>query len=281
MAATTTLLEGIIFGEGPRWHDGRLFFSDMHADRVLAVDPSGRQEVIAEVPGRPSGLGWDPQGRLLIVSMTDRRLLRLERGRLGQVADLSALATGYCNDMVVDARGRAYVGNFGYDFEGGEAQRSASLILVDFDGRARVAAPDLQFPNGSVISPDGRTLVVAESMSGQLTAFDVAPDGSLSRRRLWAKLEQGMLPDGICLDAQGAIWVASPTSREVARVAEGGRVLARIASERMPIACMLGGSDRRTLFILTATSFQRAECQASREGRLETLQVEVPGAGLP
>jgi sugar lactone lactonase YvrE len=281
MAATSILLEGIIFGEGPRWREGRLYFSDMHADRVLAVDPAGRQEVIAEVPGRPSGLGWDAQGRLLIVSMTDRKLLRLERGRLSEVADLSALAAGNCNDMVVDARGRAYVGNFGYDFERNEAQRSADLILVDVDGRARVAASDLQFPNGSVISPDGRTLVVAESMAGQLTAFDVAADGSLSRRRVWAKLEQGMLPDGICLDASGAIWVASPTSREVARVAEGGRVLARIAFDRMPIACMLGGSDRRTLFILTATSFVRAECQASRDGRLETVPVEVPGAGLP
>jgi sugar lactone lactonase YvrE len=280
MSETSILLDGLIFGEGPRWHDGRLYFSDMHADRVLAVDPAGNSEVIAAVPGRPSGLGWDRQGRLLIVSMTDQRLLRLDAGRLEQVADLSSLAGGQCNDMVVDAAGRAYVGNFGYDFERGEAQRPTVLILVEPDGRARVAASDLLFPNGTVISPDGRTLVVAESMAAQLSAFDVAPDGSLSRRRVWAKLG-AMLPDGICLDAEGAIWVASPTTREVARIAEGGEVLARVACERMPIACMLGGRERRTLFILTATSFQRAECQAARQGRLELLEVQVPGAGWP
>jgi sugar lactone lactonase YvrE len=279
--AAAVLLEGIAFGEGPRWHDGRLFFSDMHADRVVAVDPAGRMQVIARVPGRPSGLGWDPQGRLLIVSMTDRRLLRLEAQELLEVADLSALATGQCNDMVVDARGRAYVGNFGYDFENGGTPRAADLIRVDPDGRASVAAKDLQFPNGSVITPDGRTLIVGESMAGQLSAFDVAADGGLSGRRVWAKLGPGMLPDGICLDAEGAIWVASPTTRELARVSEGGRVHERISFEAMPIACMLGGADRRTLFALTATSFQRAECQASLSGRLETLRVAVPGAGLP
>jgi sugar lactone lactonase YvrE len=281
MRATSILLEGLVFGEGPRWREGRLYFSDMHADRVLAVDPDTRRtECIAEVPGRPSGLGWDPQGRLLIVSMTDRRLLRLAGGELEQVADLSALAPGHCNDMVVDAHGRAYVGNFGFDFEKGEASRATDLIAVEPDGRAHVAASGLEFPNGSVITPDGCTLVVAESMAGQLSAFDVAPDGSLSRRRVWAKLGE-MLPDGICLDAEGAIWVASPTSREVARVAQGGQVLERIASERMPIACMLGGADRRTLFVLTSTSFERAQCQARRDTRLECVRVDVPGAGWP
>jgi YD repeat-containing protein len=281
MATTSVLVEGIVFGEGPRWRDGRLYFSDMHADRVVAVDPAGRLEAIVDVPGRPSGLGWDAQGRLLIVSMTDRRLLRLEARGLVEVADLSALATGQCNDMVVDAQGRAYIGNFGFDFETGDAPRNADLIRVDPDGRVSVAAKDLQFPNGSVITPDGRTLIVAESMGAQLTAFDVARDGGLSGRRLWAKLPEGVLPDGICLDAENAIWVASPTSREVARVAEGGRVLERIPLERMAIACMLGGADRRTLFILTSTSVQRAECQASRAGRVETARVAVPGAGLP
>jgi len=280
MAAMSIVLDGLVFGEGPRWRDGRLYFSDMHADRVLAVDPAGRSEVIAEIPGQPSGLGWDPQGRLLIVSMTDRRLLRLEQGRLVEVADLSKLAAGACNDMVVDLHGRAYVGNFGFDFEQGGERRPTDLIAVEPDGRARVVASELEFPNGSVITPDGRTLIVGESMASRLTAFDVERDGSLSGRRVWAELG-AMLPDGICLDAEGAIWVASPTTRELARVAVGGRVLARVELDRMPIACMLGGTDRRTLYALTATSFERAECQKSRAGRLESIRVEVPGAGLP
>ena len=280
MAGMSIVVEGLAFGEGPRWRDGRLWFSDMHSDRVIAVDPAGRTEVIAEVPGRPSGLGWDPQGRLLIVSMVDRRLLRLEAGKLVEVADLSKLAAGSCNDMVVDARGRAYVGNFGFDFERGEARRPTDLIAVEPDGRARVVASDLHFPNGTVITPDGRTLIVGESMASRLTAFDVAADGGLSGRRVFAELG-AMLPDGICLDAEGAIWIASPSTRELARVAEGGRVLSRVELERMPIACMLGGADRRTLYVLTATSFERSECQKSRSGRLESLRVEVPGAGLP
>jgi sugar lactone lactonase YvrE len=280
VAATSIVLEGLAFGEGPRWREGRLYFSDMHADRVLAVDSAGRSEVIAEVPGRPSGLGWDLQGRLLIVSMTDRRLLRLEAGRLVEVADLSKLAAGACNDMVVDARGRAYVGNFGFDFERGEARRPTDLIAVEPDGRARVVARELHFPNGTVITPDGRTLIVGESMASRLTAFDVAPDGSLSGRRVWAELG-ALLPDGICLDAEGAIWVSSPSTRELVRVARGGRVLARMELERMPIACMLGAADRCTLYVLTATSFERGECQKSRSGRLESIRVEVPGAGLP
>jgi sugar lactone lactonase YvrE len=281
MGAASILAEGIAFGEGPRWRAGRLYFSDMHSDRVVAVDLGGHLEVIAEVPGRPSGLGWDPQGRMLIVSMVDRRLLRLEPQGLVEVANLAALATGPCNDMVVDDEGGAYVGNFGYDLESGDTARPADLIRVDPGGRASIAAKDLQFPNGTVITPDGRTLVVAESMAARLTAFDRAKDGSLSNRRVWAQLEQGMLPDGICLDAEHAVWVASPTTNQVARVSQGGRVLDRVDFDRMPIACMLGGPDRRTLFVLTATSFQRDPCRASRDGRVESVRVTVPGAGLP
>jgi sugar lactone lactonase YvrE len=274
------LAQGFAFLEGPRWRDGKLWVSDMHDDRVLSVDLAGRSQTVVEVPGRPSGLGWLPDGRLLIVSMTDRRLLRLDPAGLTVVADLSGIAPFHCNDMVVDARGRAYVGNFGYDFEAGQPPRSAALALVLPDGSVHVAADDLAFPNGTVLTPDGRTLIVAESFAARLTAFDVAPDGTLGRRRIWAALP-GAVPDGICLDAEGAVWIASPLSNEVLRVREGGAVVERIATATQAIACMLGGPDRRTLFVLTAQSFRRDECREQRQARIEIAEVEVPGAGLP
>jgi sugar lactone lactonase YvrE len=282
LAQLEAWLDGFAFLEGPRWHEGRLWFSDMHARRVYAADESGALEAIARVPSSPSGLGWLPDGRLLVVSMEDRKLLRRERdGTLAVHADLSGVATHHCNDMVVDARGRAYVGNFGYDLHTQQKPRPAALALVQADGAVSVAARELQFPNGAVITPDGRTLIVGESFGGRLTAFDIDPaSGALSRRRVWAQLE-GAVPDGICLDAEGAIWVASPMSREALRVHEGGRVSERIASERMVIACMLGAADRRTLFVLTSTSIDPAECVRTRSARVERLHVDVPGAGLP
>ena len=276
----TPLLEGLAFPEGPRWHDGRLWFSDMHDHRVVAVDPGGHAETIVQVPNRPSGLGWLPDGRLLVVSMTDRRLLRLEGKALIEHADLSALASFHCNDMVVDAQGRAYVGNFGFDLDAQETPIPAALVLVTPDGGAKLAAEDLMFPNGTVITPDGRTLIVGESFGARLTAFDVASDGSLSNRREWARTE-GAVPDGICLDEEGAIWVASPISAEVLRVREGGEVTDRVKVETQAFACMLGGGDGRTLFICTAASSNPEECRSRASGRIETLQVAVPGAGLP
>jgi len=213
--------------------------------------------------------------------MTDRRLLRLDPDGPREVADLSGLASHPCNDMAVDARGRAYIGHFGYDFEAGGPPAPASLILVHPDGRVEVAAEDLSFPNGAAIAPDGATLIVGESMAARLTAFDVASDGSLANRRVWAQLSGGAVPDGIGLDAEGAIWVASPSTSEVLRVAEGGEVLARVPTERMAIACMLGGADRRTLFVLTAPAVAREECLAQLGARIETVAVEVPGAGYP
>jgi sugar lactone lactonase YvrE len=278
---TDVLLDGLAFPEGPRWHEGRLYFSDMHDGRVLAVDLEGRIETITRVAADPSGLGWLPDGRLLVVSMRDRRLLRLDGDHLAVVADLSELASWHCNDMVVDREGRAYVGNFGFDLHVPEPRfRKAEIALVEPDGRARVVADDLAFPNGTVITPDGRTLVVGESFAARLTAFDVAADGSLGNRRLFAKLE-GAVPDGICLDAEGAIWVASPVSSEVLRVHEGGRVSRRIPVATQAIACMLGGSGRRTLFIATAETTEPEACRAKRTGRIEVVEVDVPGAGLP
>src|SRR5215467_3400619 len=201
-----TLLTGLAFAEGPRWRDGKLWFSDFYTFRVLTLGLDGKSETVVEVPQRPSGLGWTQEGELLVVSMLDRSLNRVRGGRLELVADLSALATGPCNDMVVDAKGRAYVGNFGYDRHRGEAPRTTCIVRVDPDGLVTRAADDLNFPNGTVITPDGKTLIVGETFAHRLTAFDVAPDGTLTNRRLFAELP-GVWPDGICLDAEGAIWV--------------------------------------------------------------------------
>ncbi len=273
------LLDGLRFPEGPRWHDGAFYFSDMHAGQVLKIRAEGQSEIVAEVPMDPSGLGWLPDGRLLIVSMKDRRLLRLDPSGLGEVADLSSIATFHCNDMVVDAEGRAYVGNFGFDLHAGGPPQSAALALVHPDGRVQQVADDLMFPNGSVITPDGKTLIVGESFAARLTAFDIAPDGTLCNRRVWAQLK-GAVPDGISLDAEGGIWLASPVSACVMRVLEGGEVTDRIAVETQAFACMLGGDDGRTLYICTAGDSDPEKTQA-RDGRIEVIGVEVPHAGLP
>lgn len=274
------LLTGLRFPEGPRWREGRLWFSDMQARRVMTVDLEGRSEQVVEVPGQPSGLGWTPDGELLVVSMTDRRLLRLEAGDLVEVANLASLASFHCNDMVVDDQGRAYIGNFGFDFSGKAKFAKAELILVEADGRARIVADELSFPNGSVITPDGRTLIVGETFASRLTAFEIESGGSLRGRRQWAKLA-GAVPDGICLDAEGAVWVASPVSNEVLRVREGGDVLERIATSQAAVACMLGGAERRTLFVLSAAGTDSEMLSGAPTGRIEAVEVPVPGAGLP
>lgn len=274
------LLAGLTFPEAPRWRDGKLWFSDFYSHRVMTIDLRGAAETVAHVPQRPSGLGWTPDATMLIVSMLDRRLLKLEGGELRLLADLSALATGPCNDMVVDAAGRAYVGNFGFDRHAGEPQRTTCLIRVDPDGSVRRAADDLLFPNGTVITPDGKTLVVAETYANRLTGFDIREDGSLAARRLFARLE-GCFPDGICLDAEGAIWVTDARSHRVLRVFEGGRVERTIATgDRTAFACMLGGEDRCSLFLCTSTGSGPVMAQKT-DGRIELIRVDVPGAGLP
>lgn len=280
MLMLKVLIDGLAFPEGPRWHDGKFVFSDMHAHQVIAVDMAGKREVICEVPNRPSGLGWLPNGRMLVVSMTDRKLMRLDPDGLKTVADLTKLAPFDCNDMVVDARGRAYVGNFGFDLHKNETPRGTTLVMAAPDGSARVVAEEMMFPNGMVITADGKTLIVGETFGRRLTAFDIAADGSLANRRVWADLGQS-LPDGICLDAENAIWVACPTSSEVIRVKQGSEVVDRIKVETDAFACMLGGPDGRTLFVATAPNSDPEKCRATRGGRIETTQVEVPRAGLP
>jgi sugar lactone lactonase YvrE len=277
---TTVLAEGFRFPEGPRWHDGRLVFSDQHDRRVVAVTVDGATETVVEVPEFPSGLGWLPDGRMLVVSMHDRKLLRLDPGGLTEVADLSKHATWHCNDMVVDAHGRAYVGNFGFDLDGHADPHPTVMIRVDPDGTVAVAADDLRFPNGTVITPDGKTLVVGESYGACLTAFDVAADGTLSNRREWARL-RGAVPDGICLDAEGAIWSACPLSGRVLRVREGGEVTDEVRiTRRGAYACMLGGADGRTLFVCAADASDPEET-GNRRGAIEVCEVTVPHAGLP
>jgi sugar lactone lactonase YvrE len=281
MAGFHVLLDGLMFPEGPRWHRNKLFFSDMHAHKVLAVDMKGNAEEVCEVPAWPSGLGWLPNGKMLIVSMTDRKLLVREKsGELKTHADISNLASFHCNDMVVDGAGRAYVGNFGYDLLSGAPAKKAELVLVNSDGASRVVADELDFPNGTVETADGKTLIVGESMGHRLTAFDIQADGSLSNRRVWAELGDAV-PDGIALDAENAVWVASPMSKQVMRVKEGGEVTDRAGFDSMPIACALGGPKRKTLFVLFSDSINPDECRAKRSARIDAIQVPVAGVGWP
>jgi len=276
-----TLIDGLIFGEGPRWHDGRLWFSDMHAGVVMATDLKGMCETIVEVPNGPSGLGWLPDGRLLVVSMLDRRLLRLEGNRLVEHADISDIATWHCNDMVVDGKGNAYVGNFGFDIEVEDVMLlEASMAMVTIEGKVTPASDGLLFPNGTVITPDAKTLIVAETYGSRLTAFDILQDGTLTNRRLFADISPH-IPDGISLDSEGAIWVSDPLGCECIRVLEGGEITDRISTDRGCFACMLGGPDRKTLFMMTAGDYRRENVVSAASGKVEFVEVDVPGAGWP
>ncbi len=277
---TKVLLDGLLFPEGPRWHDGKLWFSDMQGLYVMTVDLDGNAEKIVRVEASPSGLGWLPDGRLLVVSMVDRRLLCLDSRGLVEIADLAKLASFHCNDMVVDKKGRAYIGNFGFDLGANAPLKPAEIVLVTPGGNARIVAGDVYFPNGTVITPDDRTLIVAETWGKCLTAFDIESDGTLKNRRTWANLEDAY-PDGICLDAEGAIWVAAPHPGQVLRVQEGGNVTHRLTVSTKPYACMLGGFDHRTLFVCTAGSSNPDEVRTKPGGKIEIVEVKVPGAGLP
>ncbi|HEY0521127.1 MAG TPA: SMP-30/gluconolactonase/LRE family protein [Ilumatobacteraceae bacterium] len=290
MTTTRVLASGLHFAEAPRWHDGELWFSDFFDYAVKTVDLDGRVAVKVSMADRPSGLGWLPDGRLLIVSMTARALLRLDGDHLVVHADLSGIATFHCNDMVVDALGRAYVGNFGFDLDTSEingtlaevlaAHEGATLARVDPDGSVHAAADGLMFPNGTVITPDGRTMIVAETFGKRLTAFDIAADGGLSNRRVWADLGRRK-PDGICLDEDGAVWVANPETNECVRVAEGGEILDVIETDNRCFACMLGGPDRRTLFMLTSRHSLAVEAAVRRTANVLVAEVDCAGAGRP
>jgi sugar lactone lactonase YvrE len=265
------------FAEGPRWHRGRLWFSDFGDRVVRAVDMSGGVTRVLSVDNSPSGLGWLPDDSLLVVSMGDHRVLRVTESGVVEHADLSSFARFRSNDMVVDARGNAYVGHMGFDLLARPPQPApASLIKVSAQGDVQVAATDLLFPNGVVISADGRTLIVAETFGQRLTAFAVAPDGTLSGRRLFAALP-GRAPDGICLDQAGAVWVADAAGRACVRVTEGGTITDVVATERGCYACALGGAGGRSLFLCTADGYDPG-AMAKHTGSIELVEVAVAGS---
>ena len=275
-----TLLTGLAFGESPRWHDGRLWFSDMGAGEVVAADLDGNREVIARVPAMPMGTGWLPDGRMLIVSSRDGLLLRREPdGSLVTHAGLTGLASYPWGDMVVDGRGNAYIGNIGFDFPRGEPG-PGTLALVTPDGAARQVADGLLFPNGVAVTPDNSTLILAESYGHRLTAFDIAADGSLSGRRVWAEAGDDF-PDGICLDADGALWYADVPGKHCVRVREGGGLLLTIELDRGCFACALGGADGRTLFVMAAEFTDTASMGGPRTGQVVTAEAPAPGIGWP
>lgn len=292
----TTVLSGRTFLECPRWHEGRLWIVDFYTYEVLSLAEDGSDlRVEARVPQQPSGLGWLPDGRLLVVSMRDATLLRREPdGELVVHADLSAYVSGHPNDMVVDAQGRAYVGNFGFDLMGGADVAPTGLLRVDPDGTVTQVADELWFPNGSVITDDG-VLLVDETFGNRVTAFDVEPDGSLSNRRDWATFgglptssvlgevlpNLAVAPDGCGLDAEGCLWLADAVGARVLRVREGGEVVEEIHVDTGVYACMLGGSDGRTLFLCCAPDFDEHARSAAREAELRSVRVDVPHAGTP
>jgi len=289
--STRVLAEGFYFGEGPRWREGRLWFSDFYAHAVMSVSLSGDLRTEVEIDDQPSGLGWMPDGSMLIVSMTKRQVLRRTPGGAISVhADLSGIAAFHCNDMVVDAAGRAYVGNFGFDLEGDIAAKGAPAVFADHaranlacvapDGTVSVAAADMDFPNGSVITPDGKSLIVAETFGAVLTAFDIAADGGLSGRRVWSSTGARM-PDGIALNADGAVWIANAFAPECALIAEGGEVLEVVDTGEPCFACMLGGDDGKTLFMLTAGGSGERSAASARTGKLLIASVDSPHAGRP
>ena len=275
---TTRFASGLHFCEGPRIHEGALWLSDMHAQKVLKFDAQGNAETVVSVPKDPSGLGWLPDGDLLVVSMRDRKLMRWNGTALTEHADLSDLAPFHCNDMVVDAQGRAYVGNFGFDLAAGAEITSTRLLRVDPDGSVSVAAEDVLFPNGCVITDDGSTLILAETFGRRLTAFDIDAEGGLSNRRSWAEMPKGSVPDGICLDAGGGVWVASPTTNDCFRMIEGGEITHRVAVDRSAIACILNGT---TLYVLTSQDTDPKFCRENATACVEAAEAPYPAAGLP
>jgi sugar lactone lactonase YvrE len=283
VAEPETLLTGLSFGEQPRWHDGRLWLSDWGSREVIAVDLDGSSEVVVRAPSFPCCADWLPDGRLLVVSGGEGLLLRQEAGgSLVTHADLSTASKPPAgNELVVEGRGNAYVNDGGFNLMAGEPFAPGGITLVTPDGSARQVADDLAFPNGMLVTADNSTLIVAESYARRLTAFDIAADGSLSDRRVWADLGDGV-PDGICLDADGAVWYGDVPNRCCVRVREGGEVLQTIDLDRGCFACALGGPDRRTLFMV-ATEWNGPERMFAEPptGLVLMTQAPAPGVGWP
>lgn len=276
------LISGLSFGESPRWHDGRLWFADWGAEQLIAVDLDGAAELVARVHSFPFCIDWLPTGELLVVSAAQRRLLKLGAGgELSTYADLKPLSDKGWNEIVIDGRGNAYVNGGGFDLMAGEPFAPGVIALVTPEGVARQVADGIAFPNGMAVTPDNSTLIVAESYAGRLTAFDIAGDGTLSGRRVWAELGEAA-PDGICIDASGAVWYADVPHRRCVRVAEGGEVLDLVELDRGCFSCALGGPEGRTLFMVVREWHGTAGARDERRtGQVLLVEAPEPGAGWP
>ena len=281
MAQLELVLNDLDFGEGPRWHDGRLWYSDFYQHRVYAVSPEGERETVLDLGDeQPSGLGWMPDGSMLVVAMVARQVLRVVDGEVSIHADLSEVATWHCNDMVVAVDGTAYVGNFGWDIEANYGHpQAATLAVVRPDGTVDAGPGDLLFPNGSVITPDGRTLIVGETFGQRYTAFDLDRNGTPGSAREWASLPQSA-PDGCTMDEANGIWFADVATSGVLRVVEGGEITHQIETPQTPYACTLGGADGRTLYVLTAPG-AGSDRTGTGDGCIWTTLVDRPRAGQP
>jgi len=276
--------KGLKFTESPRWRNGNLWFLDIHDKRIKTVDLTGSVATVMELPFIPNGFGLTPEGTVVVGDAFQRRIYRQTEAGLQDVADISALTEFCLSDGIVDAKGRLYVGDIGYNFFDPAAKpvETCVIVLVGADGRASVVADKLFFPNGMVITPDGRTLIVGETIGHRLTAFDIQEDGSLGNRRVWAQLPSSIGPDGICLDAEGAVWCANPEGQDsVVRVREGGEITDRIKVDTHAYAVMLGGPERRHLFICASGSHDPAEIHRNPSASFQVVEVGVPGAGIP
>jgi len=289
--AARIVREGLSFGEDPRWHDGRLWYSDFYRRGVYSMDVAGEERLEHVVLGQPSGLGWLPGGDLLCVSMTDHKVLRFSGEHPSEFCDITQYCGFWANDMVTSATGVSYVGNFGFDLDavlrdvGAEGLMqnrppASNLVVISPEGKVLQVVPDLDFPNGSVITPDGATLIVGETLSCRLSAFHIAADGTLSQRRVWAQLE-AVYTDGMCLDDEGQIWLANAIAPQCLRVREGGEITGVVTTSQIAFACMLGGEERRSLYVMTAPTSDRFTIADSLLGRIEMAEVAVRGAGLP
>jgi sugar lactone lactonase YvrE len=274
------LLSGLAMGECPRWHEGRLWFCDWGKQEIVAVDPDGNSDVILQLQSFPFSLDWLPNGRLLILSAREGVLTRREPdGSLVTHAELSSLSDRPWNELVVDGRGNAYVNNIGFDFPGGDFAPGIVAVVTP-DGEARQLADGVAFPNGMAVTPDNQTLILAESYADKLTAFDIAADGSLANRRTWADVP-GDHPDGICLDSEGAVWYGDVGNKHCVRVSEGGEVLQTVELDRGCFACMLGDTNRQTLFLIAADYSDPAALMSGRTGQVLTVHAPAAGAGWP